>query len=346
MQAALCEYGSHRVVEPVGALPQAAWRVDASLPLRDNEILIDVDTLNIDSASFAQILREVSTDPGAIGEHIASIVAERGKMQNPVTGSGGMLLGTVRARGAGYTTHPDAVPGTRVATLVSLTLTPLWLDQVVAVHPAADQVEVRGHALLPPRAPIVVVPGDMDQRVALAALDVCGAPAQTLRLTRPGMRVVVLGAGKSGVLCMAQARAVLGSSGRLVGLDLNDATLRGAQEAGLIDAWATVNARDPLATRRAVLEALGGEADLVINTANVSETEMACILSVRDGGTVYFFNMATSFSRAALGSEGAGKDATLLIGNGYAPGHAALTLDLVRNEPFVRATFAAHIAHA
>ena len=65
-------------------------------------------------------------------------------------------------------------------------------------------------------------------------------------------------------------------------------------------------------------------------------TDATC---ARDGGTVYYFNMATSFARAALGAEGVGKDVMLIIGNGYAPGHAELTLDLVRREPFVRRTF-------
>lgn len=339
MSEAPCRYGSHRVVRPRGALPQAAEVVDASLPIRDNELRIAVDTLNIDSASFAQIVGEVGRDGAAIGARIAAIVAARGKMQNPVTGSGGMLLGTVAERGAAYDSHPEAVPGARVATLVSLTLTPLHLERVGRVHVDADQVEVQGWAILPPSAPVVVVPGDMDERLALAVLDVCGAPAQVARLARAGARVAVIGAGKSGVLCMAQARAAMGRTGRLVAVDLRQGWLAEAQSAGLIDAWATCDARDPLATMKTVTALLDGEADLVINTANVSETEMSAILSVRQGGTVYFFNMATSFARAALGAEGVGRDATLIIGNGYAPGHAALALELVRGDGFVRGVF-------
>jgi len=153
------------------------------------------------------------------------------------------------------------------------------------------------------------------------------------------MRVAIIGAGKSGLLCMAQARETLGGEGRVVGVDLFDGTLRGAHDAGLIDAWGTSNAQDPLATMGVVHGLLDGPADLVINTANVSDTELGAILCVREGGTVYFFNMATSFSRAALGAEGIGRDATLIIGNGYAPGHAELALALIQRHPFVRATF-------
>jgi len=54
---------------------------------------------------------------------------------------------------------------------------------------------------------------------------------------------------------------------------------------------------------------------------------------------VIFFSMATSFTAAALGAEGVGKDATLIIGNGYAPGHAELALGLVRRNAVLRAFF-------
>ncbi len=49
--------------------------------------------------------------------------------------------------------------------------------------------------------------------------------------------------------------------------------------------------------------------------------------------------MATSFTAAALGAEGVGKDVRLTIGNGYARGHARLALDLVRETPALRKLF-------
>jgi L-erythro-3,5-diaminohexanoate dehydrogenase len=54
--------------------------------------------------------------------------------------------------------------------------------------------------------------------------------------------------------------------------------------------------------------------------------------------------MATSFSAAALGAEGLGADVTLMIGNGYVPGHADLALDLVRRHPGVRRLFSDRIS--
>src|SRR5262245_37047894 len=116
-------YGFHRVISPHGVFPQAAQKLDSSLPLYDNEALIRVERLNIDSASFHQIKEACGGDPEKIKRHILSIVMERGKMHNPVTNSGGMLLGTVQE--IGPKAKFDFKAGDRIATLVSLTLTPL-----------------------------------------------------------------------------------------------------------------------------------------------------------------------------------------------------------------------------
>jgi L-erythro-3,5-diaminohexanoate dehydrogenase len=59
---------------------------------------------------------------------------------------------------------------------------------------------------------------------------------------------------------------------------------------------------------------------------------MSCILSTKEHGNVYFFSMASSFTKAALGAEGVGKDVNMIIGNGYATNHAAYALDIAREN--------------
>ena len=67
------------------------------------------------------------------------------------------------------------------------------------------------------------------------------------------------------------------------------------------------------------------------------------MLATADGGTVVFFSMATSFPAAALGAEGMAADVTMLVGNGYTPGHAALALELYRRTPGLRAMIDARV---
>ncbi|CAM3122963.1 L-erythro-3,5-diaminohexanoate dehydrogenase [Corallococcus sp. ZKHCc1 1396] len=335
-------YGLSRVVGEKGVLPQRARKLDPSLPCREAEMLIDVESLNIDAASFKQIKDDVGGDPGRIAQRIQDIVLERGKMQNPVTGSGGMLIGRVKELGAKHPAHGVLKQGDRIATLVSLTLTPLVIEEVKAVHADIDRVDIRGHALIFASGIYAKLPEDMPDTLALAALDVCGAPALVARYVRPGMTVAVLGAGKSGALCLAQARRSLESRGKLLALDISQKALDALSAIGLCDEALKVDATQGVDVMEAVQKATGGPlCDLVVNCASVGNTEMASLLSVKDGGTVIFFSMATSFTTAALGAEGVGKDVTMLVGNGYVPGHAALTLDLLRTEPSLRQLFEA-----
>lgn len=88
--------GLHRVLEPEGALPQPTWKLDNTPIEYATETLVDVDTLHIDSASFSQIAQVCELNPERMKSHIQEIVTQRGKMHNPVTGSGGVFLGTVR----------------------------------------------------------------------------------------------------------------------------------------------------------------------------------------------------------------------------------------------------------
>ncbi len=331
-------YGLSRVVDEPGALPQRARKLDPSLPLRESELLIEVESLNIDAASFKQLKDAAGGAPEQIVETIRGIVRERGKMQNPITGSGGMLIGRVKEIGPLHPARGQLQLGERIATLVSLTLTPLQIDSVKALHPSIDRVDVTGHAILFASGIYARLPPDFSDALALAALDVCGAPALVARHVRPGMTVAVLGAGKSGALCLAQARK--SGAQQLIALDISAPALELLSKIGLCDQALTVDATGAVGVLEQVSRATGGQlCDLVVNCASVPGTEMASILSVKDGGTVIFFSMATSFSAAALGAEGVGKDVTMLVGNGYVPGHAALTLELLRAEPRLRALF-------
>jgi len=333
-------YGLNRVVGEPGVLPQRAKKLDPSLPLRAGEVLIDVDSLNIDAASFKQLKDAAGGDPTKIATAVEAIVKERGKMQNPVTQSGGMLIGRVREV---EKSHPDAAslkPGDRIATLVSLTLTPLVIDEIKAVHAGIDRVDIKGRALLFPSGIYARLPADLPDTLALAALDVAGAPALAARWVKPGMTVLVLGAGKSGALVLAQARETMKGSGTLIALDVSAAALDTLKGLGLCDQTLACDATQAVEVMEKVSAATNGQlADLVINLASVPNTEMASILSAKQGGTVVLFSMATSFTSAALGAEGVGKDVTLLIGNGYARGHAELTLQLLRSQPKLRALF-------
>ncbi|HEY6797417.1 MAG TPA: L-erythro-3,5-diaminohexanoate dehydrogenase [Kineosporiaceae bacterium] len=339
--------GLHRVVEPIGVLPQAAWRLNPDPRLYRDEVRVRVERLNLDAASFRQLADRHAGDGDAVRAEVLSIISTRGKMHNPVTGSGGMLVGTVEEVG------PDSplglAAGDRIATLVSLTLTPLAVhDGLARWDGRSEQIPCTGHAILFGRSIAAHLPPDLPPELALAVMDVCGAPALTRRVVaryvahgRPPVVAVIGGAGKSGCLALVAARR--SGAARTIGVVPLPSERDALAEAGLADAVALADARDPVALAQAV-RAAGGPADVTVVCVDVPGCEHGAILATADLGTVLFFSMATSFATAALGAEGLAADVTLMIGNGYAAGHADFALDVLRSSPGARALVEARVA--
>jgi L-erythro-3,5-diaminohexanoate dehydrogenase len=337
--------GLGRVVEPTGVLPQAAWRLDARPEIGADEVRILIERLNLDAASFRQLAEKHGGDGDAVRAEVLEIIGTRGKMHNPVTGSGGMLIGVVDEVGPSSSLGLKA--GDRVATLVSLTLTPLLItDGLADWDGRGEQVPARGSAILFGRSVVGVLPDDLAPELALAVYDVCGAPALTDRVVRgygrDDVTVAVLGgAGKSGSLALTAARL---AGARTAAVVVDDAERASLQRAGVADVIAVADARNPVEVSRAVIEALGAPATVTVVCVDVPGCEHGAILATADGGTVIFFSMATSFPAAALGAEGLAADVTMLIGNGYLPGHADFAVDLLRRVPAVRALFESRVA--
>lgn len=336
------KYGTHRVIEPKGVLPQPANKIDNNMDIvYDNEILINVKTLNIDSASFTQIEEQAGGDEKKIAEIMMGIVAKQGKHRNPVTGSGGMLLGIVEKIGSALEGKIDLKVGDKIATLVSLSLTPLRVDKIKAIRKDIDQVDIEGKAILFESGIYAKIPSDIPEKLALSALDVAGAPAQTAKLVKPGDTVFIIGAGgKSGMLCCYEAKRRAGVTGKIIGLCHSEKSAKRLIDLGFCDEVFTADATQPVAVLEKMEKITNGQmADVTINNVNIPDTEMASILCTKDTGVVYFFSMATSFTKAALGAEGVGSDVTMIVGNGYTKGHAEITLELLRESEKLRKVF-------
>ena len=349
--------GLHRVLEPTGeqiTLPQSAQRLDTSSQLWPDEVRIDIETLNLDAASYRQLsgahqLPGGGTDGAGVKAEVLDIVATRGKMQNPVTGSGGMLIGTIAE--VGPQSPLGLAAGDHVATLVSLSLTPLRItDGLARWDGLGERAPASGYAILFGRSIAAVLPDDLEPELALMVMDVCGAPALVARLVREysargvAPSVLVLGgAGKSGSLSLAAAQDA--GAGRRVAVVPNEREAGMLEGTGLADHVVIADARSPLGLSSAV-EAAGGAADITVVCVDVPGCEQPALLSTAQGGTVVFFSMATNFAAAALGAEGLAADVRMLVGNGYVPGQDEYTLNLLRGTASVHGHLDGRPGHA
>ena len=333
-------YGSHRVISPKGLLPQAAERVDNSPTICSNEILIDVIALQPTATAFGRIKQECGGDVNRIAQEIQKIVDERGKFQDPVTKSGGILIGRIKEIGADLAVSTDAQVGDKIATLVSLSLTPLKINEITSIDVDTEQVFCKASAILFESGIYTKLPKDLGDQLSLALMDVAGAPAQVAVHVKAGDTVVVVGAGKAGLLCLAEAKKRVAPTGKVICMEYSPRQCEIVRSLGIADVVLEADAKKPLEALDIYQNALGDQlADFTVNTVSVPNTELATVLVTKDTGMVYFFSMSTDFAKASLGAEGIKKYVPMLIGNGYYPGHAEIVFDAVRREEKLRDYF-------
>jgi L-erythro-3,5-diaminohexanoate dehydrogenase len=332
--------GVDRSVSPLGVLPYLAWRLDARTPPADYEAGLDVEYLNVDATSYRQLGEAGGHSPDRMAELILGIVNERGKMQNPVTGSGGVLLGRVATVGTRYTMG-NLQPGSRVVPLASLAAIPLRLSAVGPVDPGCPQVPVTGQAIVTGRMSCAAVPGDLPVSAVLTAYDVYPVASHVRRLARPGDHVLIVGAGHAGLLAMITAREVTGQAGQVTVVDASPAAIR---RAATVDGSARGLVADATDTRGllSVLSGSGVEpADLTVLCTTATGCEGSAIAATRRAGTVLFFSTATSFPAAALGADSMSSLAELIIPNGFTADRGEDAIDMLRRHRVLAGIYAA-----
>ncbi len=335
--------GIHRVLEPRGSLPQSAWKLDNTPVAQAGETLVDVQALHIDSASFTQIASVCQRDQQRMREHIRDIVARRGKMHNPVTGSGGVLIGTIQELDEQFAATHGLAIGDTIVSLTSLSWLPLYLESIETIHLERSEVEMRGKAIFFRSNPLTKLPRDLPRPVVVAALDVAGAPSRVYEMVQPGQRVTVIGAGgTAGLLTLCALRKRLGTDGEIIAVESGERALQDIASLGVADVIVQGDATKPLELVKRVRDACRGgdfQADLTINVVNVPHSEFASILLTKADGHILFFSMATSFTVAALGAEGMARQVEMHIGNGYMPDCGDVALHLLRDFPALLAIF-------
>jgi L-erythro-3,5-diaminohexanoate dehydrogenase len=324
--------GAWRSLRPVGTLPHLAERLDATTPANEHEAEVAVERLNVDAASFRQLRDSCAGDPAEISSAVSKIVREHGKLQNPATGSGGVLVGRLTAVGSSFW-QPGLEVGQRVVPLVSLIATPLRLDAVGPVDPAEPQLPAAGRAIVTGRMSVAVVPDDLPLEAVLTALDVYPAASHTKALARRGAHVVVIGCGHAGLAALAAAREQLGPEGLVTAVDASAAALATASRIDPGCSRILADATQPVALAGHFARLGLPRADLTLLCTTVRGCEGAAILLTADDGTVLFFSTVTSFAAAGLGADSLSSPAALSIPNGFTPDRGSYLLELLRRCP-------------
>jgi L-erythro-3,5-diaminohexanoate dehydrogenase len=336
-------YGFHRVIDPPGVMPQAAEKLDNTPKiLVPDEVLIDVELLNLDSTSMKQI-KETSFN---VGKRILEIVSQRGKMHNPVTNSGGVLIGKVLEVGPAKKPTFRLKEGDRIIPLCSLSAIPLFLTNV-ADSPMGDLIAVKGFAVMNGLCAYTGIPNFLTPTIALSALDVSRLVTQLDRYVSRlkqksslaqlrSTSVCILGCGKAGLTAIACLKRWLPNC-QILALDISMSLLNRARsflsDTNIRHVVAQINAQNVRDVLQFVMNHTNGRGcDLVLSCVNVPNVEASCIVAAASQGTILYFSMATEFGKAALGGDSIAKDVEMIIGGGVIEGQAEMMFDLLRQD--------------
>lgn len=326
------KFGISRAIEPKASLPQPAWKIDNTMELRDDEILIDVKIININLMSFYEMIEETEFQEERFKRRIMDIIEERGKLHNPVTGTGGMFYGHVLKMGKSYPNNYNVEVGDEIVSLTSLSLTPIKLDKIISIDFENAQLEVEGQCILFANSPVVKKPNDLPLKLVVSTLDVAGAPCRTSRIIKENQDVVIIGAnGKIGLLCAYAAKDKLQGTGRLVGIVRSKKSKELLESYNIFDEVLQADAADvrgfyELKSKDYDIE----KYDIVINCVNSPNTEMASLFLVKNKGILYFATQSCDYKLTSLTVEGIGKEIDIIYYTGFLEGHSDYTLDLVR----------------
>ena len=333
------KYGFHRSLIPNNTTLQKAWRVNNSADINEHEILLDVELLNINRVSFIQIYKECSGNRLEIAEKILKTVNERGKMHNPITGTGGMLFGKVEKIGAQFAGDPDITVGDDVVNLVSLASTPLLIEKITDIDMELGQVYIKGKAVLFSSSLLVRQPDKAQLKTMMAIIDIAGAPCETAKIIRPGMRVLIQDPlSHLGVLCSYAARKALGDSGELFALAVEEKNKKCLASWGIFDKQIVANTHD-IKKFTGAKETKEDYFDVVINCLNSSISEMISVLLIKNHGQIFFPGLGSDIKNAGLSAESVGKDVTITPYKGYSEGYIKFILDLINEYPEIIKVF-------
>jgi len=324
-------YGIHRVLEPKSILPQPAWKLDNTMNLYDDEVLIEVITININSSSFRQICTEYENDIVKIKEMVLKIVELRGKLHNPITNTGGILFGKVKKIGTKYENLSNIKEGDYVIPLTSLSMIPLKIYKINHIDIKSSQLQVEGEAILFSSNILVKMEIDIKVEHLLTLMDEAGSCLQSYKVSKKGDKVLIMGAnGKIGLLCAFAVREKIGETGKIFGIVYSNESKTLLEKYNIFDKVYMCDATKPIEAYNVLKLNENGLFDLTINCINTFGTEDFSILSVREKGTIYFSSLTINYNSACLTAEGIGKDITIIPYKGYVEGHANFTINIFR----------------
>lgn len=330
-------FGSGRSVEPKGAIPVSAWKLDNSREIGQKELRLRIERVKIEEGSFRQLCSTYHYDEQKIRERLFQIIEKRGKLHNPSTNSGGICCGVIEAIGEDYDNPENFQVGDKVICITSLTAIPMQLEKIEAIDFNYAQMNVTGYSILFETSPIVPYPEELGESYLLSALDESGSIVNVYNFAETGNRFLILGNNVLSVLLYAAAiRKKADKKSRVVAV-LDNASRQILEEKKLekvlakyIDKIYFADILSPMEDFQTIESQEKELFDISVNCANLLGAETISVLFTKDQGSLFFTSLINNYNLAILFAESLGKALKTYSLDEYTQNYDKFTVSLVR----------------
>lgn len=332
-------FGISRVIEPKGATPVTAWKLDNSRTISENEARIKVERIQIERDSFQQICSECAYDKAKIMARIMDIVERRGKLHNPFTNSGGMFYGILEEMGSAFQKQSRHEIGEAVLVCSSLTGIPLYLEQIKEIDYNYGGIVVEGHAIVFQTSPMHQRPEGLSVNYTLAALDEASTFETISETVNKGMKIMIIGKDIVTTLFYAGSlKHALENDARILAvMDADQASLGvlSEEEAGqllarYVDKLIVTDIGKPLEAFERIYEEEQSLVDVTINTEDLPGSETLTVFMTACGGKIFFTSLENGYSTAILIAEGMAKKLEAYSTDQYSDSYFEYTVSNLR----------------
>lgn len=314
------KFGLNRVLEPKGVFPPVAWKLDIDRKLRPGEARIKLDIIHVEWGSFQQICNSCGYSYEKISERIMDIVEKRGKLQNPATKSGGLMMGTVEEISEDFNSHFPISVGQKICCMSSISCLPTHIDEILDIDYDYGQIICRGYAIIF-ESTLFCDPNiseNLRPNAIMAALDASGSLLGSAKaaMEQGAKTVAILGNNIHTMLLYAGAmREVIGPDCKLVGLlddYYNDNISRDdfiRLLSPLFNYVEFVDFSEPVKSYFRLEDKIDSNLsiDMGIVTDSLSGVETLAVELVKNQGSLYFTSFHNNYNIAAICAESIGK---------------------------------------
>ena len=335
-------YGLDRVLEPKGLVPATAWKIDNDKNLRSKEARINLERIHLEWDNFQQIVSSCGFDEDKIKAKIIDLVEKRGKLHNPFTATGGVLIGTIDEASEDLVSENGLEPGDRIYCITSLSCLPLYIESIQEIDYNYGQITCQGYAILFEASPVYKLEKGLRPDYTLAAIDEAGSlfGAYNIAIEHQNKNIVIIGRNVYTTIMYAAAlREAIGPMYRVVAVmdkyakesltqeEIETVMHPLVKETYFVDLTEPIKAYKSMAGRNPLL----GKADQVIIAEDIFGAETLAVMMVKPFGDLYFTAVENHYNEAQIVAESMGKIMTMYAFDQYIKDYPDFTIRIVKN---------------